>query len=273
VTALECGAAHTGYKEDMVFYRDLGRGAFESTAHTEGPWSPGAQHAGPPSALLTRAVEQVPTTLAGEARIVRIAFDILGSVPVAPVRVRAATVRPGRTVELVEATLEAGDRTVMQARAWRVRRADEPLTVAEAPAGPPVHPDTLAAATPTWPGGYLKAVEWRFVDGRFGEPGPARVWARLLGPVVDGESPSALQRAVAVADSGNGLSGLLDPTTFWFINTELTVHLVRPPVGDWIHVDAVSRYDAGGSGVASTELSDLTGRFGSGAQALLVAPR
>ena len=60
---------------------------------------------------------------------------------------------------------------------------------------------------------------------------------------------------------------------YLFINTELTVHLFRLPVGEWLCLDAVSRIDPGGIGVAESVLWDEQGRIGRGNQSLLVAPR
>lgn len=246
---------------------------FGSTELTQGPWSPGTQHAGPPAALLVRAAERVTSSIVGPSQLVRVAFDILGPVPVAPLRVRAEVLRPGRAVELVEATLSAGDRPVMTARAWRIRSTALSLPLAVAAQPPAAQPESVEQSESAWPGGYLTAIEWRFVAGQFEKPGPARVWTRLRVPVVAGEEPSGLQRAAAVADSGNGLSGLLDPADWWFINTELTVHVHRQPVGEWIMVDARSTLDPAGVGLAETELADRSGGFGRGAQALMVGPR
>src|SRR5688572_33196987 len=76
---------------------------FEATALAIGPWDPGLQHAGPPAALLLREVERAGGIEGGQAT--RLAYDILGPVPVGPVRVRASVLRPGRRIELVEAVL------------------------------------------------------------------------------------------------------------------------------------------------------------------------
>jgi hypothetical protein len=247
---------------------------FEATDLTEGPWAPGVQHGGPPSALLARAVERTPTTVAGTSQVARISYDILGPMPATRLRTLARVVRPGRSVELVEAELVAGDRTVMRAQAWRIKVAAGhrlPLALPEEPA--PESPDGLEESIAPWPGGYLTAVEWRFVEGQFEKPGPAIVWSRLRVPVVAGDEPTGLQRAAAVADCGNGLSSLLDPHQWWFINTELTVHLTRQPTGDWVRVAARSTLDGSGAGLAETSLADRTGRFGRGAQALMVGPR
>jgi Thioesterase-like superfamily len=95
---------------------------------------------------------------------------------------------------------------------------------------------------------------------------PARV------ALVHGEEPSPLQRLFTVADSGSGISNFLDPRRWWFINSELTVHLRRPPVGEWIGMDAVTTIGPGGVGTATSTLRDLGGEVGIAAQALTVRP-
>jgi hypothetical protein len=249
---------------------------FVATTHTEGPWGAGLQHGGPPCALVARAIERVAPSVAGPAQVARLTVEILGSVPVAELTVRATVSRPGRSVELVEAEAIAGDRAVLRARAWRIRRTelDLPAGAVAAPQPPPARPPTASEIVdPAWQAGYLHAIEWRFVAGHFESRGPALVWARQRIPLVYGEEPTPLQRLVALADSGNGLSRLLDVTKWWFINTELTVHLHRQPAGEWICVRAGTTLDDHGTGLAETTLYDDAGRVGRGAQALLVGPR
>ena len=109
--------------------------------------------------------------------------------------------------------------------------------------------------------------------GAFGTSGPATAWTRLRHPLVPDEANSPLTRVLAVADSGNGLSSELDMTRWHFINPELTVHLHREAVGEWVCVEARTAISPGGAGLATTALSDLDGPLGVGAQSLLVAPR
>ena len=139
---------------------------------------------------------------------------------------------------------------------------------------PPALPDQTIGLPPGgWVDGYLSAVEWRPVRGQFGEPGPATVWTRLRYPLVPDEETGPLERVLAVADSGNGLSGELDITKWLFINPELTVHLHREAAGEWVCLDARTEISAGGAGLATSVLSDTTGRLGVGAQSLLISPR
>jgi hypothetical protein len=69
------------------------------------------------------------------------------------------------------------------------------------------------------------AIEIRFVEGDWFMPGPVALWARLLVRVVPDEEPSPLQRTVALADMGNGVSWVVGFDTHTFINPDLTVHL------------------------------------------------
>ena len=79
-------------------------------------------------------------------------------------------------------------------------------------------------------------------------------------------------RALLVADSGSGISAVLDGARFIFINVDLTVSLTRDPAGEWILLESRTRTGTDGAGLATTVLSDTTGICGTGLQTLLVAP-
>jgi hypothetical protein len=246
--------------------------AYVATELTRGPWDPGAQHAGPPSALLGRAVEAEGTLIG------RMTIEVLRPVPLAPLAVTSGVIRPGRNVELLEAALyEAGggDRPpIARATAWRLRTDDG---VAALDSGPPPPGPEAGGERPFFPTGqdvgYHTAMDYRFVDGGFIEPGPARVWLRMRQPLVAGEPVSPLARVLVAADSGNGVSAALDYRRHLFINTELSVHLVREPAGEWVLLDAITYVGPHGVGLSESVLYDETGRLGSAAQTLLVRRR
>jgi hypothetical protein len=247
-----------------------------ATELTRGPWDPGAQHAGPPAALLGRELERLPD--APEFQVGRVTCEILRSVPIAPVRVSARVVRPGRRVQLLEAVLsDAGGEPLMRASAWRIRIAPVAIPAdALPPSEPPPGPEAGAEAEffPTGQElGYHSAMEVRFVRGGFVEPGPALVWLRMRQPLVAGEQPTPLQRVLVTADVGNGVSASLDYRRYLFINVDLTVHLERMPEGEWICVDAVTLPQPNGLGTAESVLADERGRIGRALQTLLVAER
>lgn len=237
---------------------------------TRGPWDPNAQHAGPPSALLARALELCEPR--DGARIGRVTVEILAPVPIAPLAVNARVARPGRSVELLEASLEGPDGEVMRARGWRVA-ANELTADWEREKRPPGRESGEALEFfPTGDSaGWHTAMEIVFARGRFLEPGPATVWMRPRVPLVDGEPVSPLQRTMLAADGGNGVSAPLDWSRFIFINTDLTVHLLRPPEGEWVCLDSVTHVD--GVGLTDTALWDERGRIGRAAQTLLVRGR
>jgi hypothetical protein len=255
----------------MSFYRPLPDGRFLATTHTTGPWDARSQHGGPPSALLARAVEQVAPR--DDVMVARTTVEILGPIPVGEISVSARLVRPGRSVELVEASLSAQGREVARASAWRVRRVAGAEVPSRRPAPPALPPEEPPVLPEGWVQGYLQAMDWRWARGHFGRPGPATVWGRMRHALVEGEEPTPLQRVLVLADSGNGASGELDPRRWWFINPELTVHLHREPVGEWVCLDAVTTLSEGGVGLATSVLSDSRGEVGVGAQSLYVGPR
>jgi len=256
---------------DDCFFQPLGEGRWQATAHTTGPWDERFQHGGPPSALLGRAVEL--TEPRDDMLVARMTVEILGPVPVGELELRSKVQRSGRSVELVEAVLSSQGRDVARANAWRVLRTTSTGVPSRHGQAPPRPAHEQALEKGGWIDGYLSAVEWRFVRGHFTEPGPAAVWTRLKHAVVEGEEPSPLQRVLAVADSGNGISSELDLTQWHFINPELTVHLHREAVGEWVCLDAITTISPGGAGLATSVLSDADGPVAVGAQSLLVSPR
>jgi acyl-coenzyme A thioesterase PaaI-like protein len=253
-----------------------------------GPWSAETMHGGPPSALLVRACERSVAAANGGGALtaLRACIDFLAPVPIGEVTVRSRVLRGGRRVSLAEAVLEAGGQEVMQARTWLLRSAveapldddpDDPATAAVSPAARPTAtrpgPHACPPALTDWAFPYARALEWRHVSGDPGGPGDAAAWARPRIPLVAGEQPSGLQRAVLVADSGNGISAALDWGRWTFVNVDLVVHLSRPLDGEWVLLDARTRYEPGGTGLSTSVLHDRAGTVGTGAQTLLVSPR
>jgi hypothetical protein len=257
----------------MAFYVSDGDG-FRSTDWTRGPWDARYQHAGPPAALMGRAIEHLDS--GKDYMVARVSVELVRAVPLHVLRVDARLVRPGRRVQLAEAILSDDDGEIALARAWRIRREDtaaEQSDVESPPFAGPGDCPAMADLDP-WSGpSYFSTMESRIAAGDFLSPGPATVWMRMKGELVEGERPSALVRVLAAADSGNGVSMELPLATHTFINTELTVHLFREPEGDWICLDARTRIGPQGVGLASTALYDSGARIGAAHQALLVRSR
>ncbi len=250
-------------------------GCFLATNNTAGPWSQQTQHAGPPTALMVRAIENL-TGLPAPGLVSRVCVEILAPVAVGPVRVSAAIVRSGAKVALCEAELFAGDdqRPVMRMRAWVIRTLAEQLDVPRVGSEPAPGPGTPMDISEAWStDGYLGLVEWMWVEGTFESPGPATVWTKLLADIVPNETPSTTQHTLAIADSASGISAVASPAALLFINTDLTVHLARPLVGDAIWMRAETVLDPLGVGLTTSTLGDAGGPAGRGAQSLFVEPR
>ncbi|MFE7227813.1 thioesterase family protein [Nocardioides sp. NPDC057577] len=261
--------------EFEAFYLPTGNdGVFEPTPATASPWDHSLQHGGPPAALLARAIESVRSDPA--LSIARFTADMLGGIPQGTMRVEAHVVRPGRRVELVEASLWAGDQLAVKASAWLIRATpgstrEHWRPTEKIPAIPPASSERFfEGVSPDW--GYGRALDWRFVSGGY-EPGPATVWARLRVPLVAGEQTSPVQRLLVLADSTNGLSGSLPMSSWYFIPPTVTVTVERPPVSEWMLLDAHSTIGPDGIGLAQGDMADEHGRFAVVTQPLMVAPR
>lgn len=250
----------------MAFYIPAGENRFESTELTRGPWNAGTQHAGPPAALLGRAVE----AKAGPGmQVARLTFDIARPVPIAVHQVTASVVRKGRSVTVVQAAMEP----YMSCTALLIRASRQ---VAPDIGTNTPHQLREAVSKPFFPvqyEGYHSAMEFRFSAGSFLDPGPATAWMRMRVPLVEGEQPSPLSRVLVAADSGNGVSNVLDFQNYLFINPDLTVHLFRYPTGEWVCLHATTFIYGAGIGLADTGLHDEHGQIGRAAQSLVVGPR
>lgn len=254
-----------------VLFEHLAEDRFLPTPFSRGPWNPDALHGGPPAALLARAVERFE---GGEAMFVsRVTVELLRPVPLAPLTLTKRWVRPGRKVQLVEATLSTETHEVARATALRIR--EQSLTLPSLPTEPAALVPPPGAGAPAGEsrhfhdGFHNRGVEHRFVRGGFAERGPATDWIRLAVPLVEGEPTSPLCRVVAAADFGNGVSSVL-AGTHTFINPDLTVYLHRYPVGEWVCLDAVSRVAPNGVGLAESQLLDERGPIGRALQSLII---
>jgi hypothetical protein len=254
---------------------DLVGERFLPTDLSRGPWSPHALHGGPPAALLARSIER--SEGGGSMHVARLTVELLKPVPLEPLSLEVRMVRPGRKVQLVEATLRTEAHEVARALALRIRRIDLPIPddlphdgeVVE----PPERGHALEMSANFYDGFHSRAVEHRFVRGSFKEAGASTDWIRLKVPLIAGEETSPLCRVAAVADFGNGISGVLPPDRFTYINPDLTVSLHRYPRDEWVCLDARTRVEPNGIGMAESRLFDRDGPIGRAVQCLILDHR
>ena len=249
---------------------------FLPTILAQGPWDPAAQHGGPPAALLTRAVETVPSLV--PMRIARLTIDLHRAVPLRRLRAVTSIRREGKRVQLVEAVLLDDDLEVARCSALRIRIGDtsSPAVVdhprrpdASPPmrpgAGRPLHPS--AAESPI---GFIRAIEAERVVGDVGLGAPAVMWVRLRVPVVAGEIASPLSRLALTADFTSALASYLDASRYSYINPDFNVHVFRAPSSEWIAVDATTWVGSDGIGLGRAALFDFEGLVAAGTASQLV---
>ncbi|MGH8688956.1 MAG: thioesterase family protein [Burkholderiales bacterium] len=255
----------------------LAEGRFRATRLTRGPWDPGQQHAGPPIALFAREVLRAAAPL-GLTHLGRITANLLRPIPIAEVAVAVQTDYAGRNAAHFSATLNAEGKEV--ARCTALVQRETPL---ELPAGLPGHPPPKAPRAPdeSTPGnfpfasddpGYSQLVETRVAEGAMFR-GPCAIWFRLRHPLVEGETPSPAERVAVCADSGNGISAILDFRKYLFVNADLTINLLRRPRGEWICIQARTLFGPDSGGLAESAIYDEAGLIGRGTQSLAVRAR
>lgn len=243
---------------------------------TRGPWHPNAQHGGAPGALLAACAADFDGGF--EAVIARMTIELLRPVPLSPLAIEVALERPGRKVQLLALSMRSNEIEVARARALRIRTETIELPEDLTRDAPPPGPHAGTVSLPSWrhPSNletfHRHAVEHRFVEGAFDRAGPSTDWIRLRVPVIAGRETPPVARVVAAADFGNGVSWELDRERgYSFINPDLTVHLTRPPEGEWICLQSRSRFTNNGVGFAESLLWDPKGPLGRSVQSLLVS--
>ncbi len=258
-------------------YTPLLDGGYQSSGLTRGPWHPDHQHAGPPIALVCRAFEAAAQAH-GLTHISRLTANLLRPVPISELAVNVNPVYVGRNAAHFSAQLVAQGKEVGVFTALAQREND--FAVPDGLAGHPLpqapkSPEDSPVVHFPFAGrhvGYSDLVETRAARGEiFG--GPCAIWFRLRHPLLEGEIPSAYQRVAVAADSGNGISAILDYERYSFVNSDLTINLLRHPVGEWICLDARTHLGSNGCGLAESALYDVQGLIGRSTQSLTVRAR
>lgn len=252
---------------------------FVPSEFTRGPWRADAQHGGPPSALLAHVTE---AQVHDDEVLSHIEVELMAPIPLTPLRMTAERVRVSGRVNRVHAAMYSGtasdgnEKLVARSNALLLRASEIPTpewTPEPQLALDPPSPE-LTADPPRWASGdvtayHRNAVEHRFTGGDFRAPGPAVDWQRLRGTVIEGCEVTALERVLAAADFGSGISAVYSAdSAFGLINANLCVSLLRPLVGEWVSLDAVTHVGPA-SGLGITALGDVQGQVGIATQSLL----
>lgn len=253
--------------EGDFYYEALGGGRFRSTIHAQGAWNDHEQHMAPASGLMAdRLLRHEPRP---DMRMARLSYEILGLIPGGEFDITTTTLRPGRTIELIQAELTAGGRAAVRATAWRMATSDTSAVAAiedQAMPGPDECKPWEGASG--WPGGYIRSLEMRALDGH--RPGSGKVWIRTAHPLTDAADSTDVARLIGLVDTANGIAARVPPGagSYLFPNLDLQIHMYREPRGEWLGLDNEVSFGADGIGLTSTVLHDLEGPFGRAEQIL-----
>jgi hypothetical protein len=264
---LHLGHADESYPD--AFYVRRGDSEFVSTLHAQGAWQPGEQHLAAAAGLVLAEAER---RLPSDKLVSRVSFDVLGVIHSGPFTVDVRMARPGRSIELIEATMRHGDQASIHARIWRLAASDtarvQGTEWAPLPAPEAMPPMTFSSV---WKGGFIASLEAR--RGADVRPGRGQSWIRTRYPLVDGESDPPVAAFVKLIDTANGLAVREHPDAVFFANVDLTIHFTRQPEAGWVGFDTRVSFGPTGLGETFSVLSDIHGPVGTAAQSLTVRIR
>jgi len=258
-------------------YVQVAPALYRASGLTRGPWSPTHQHAGPPIALACVALEAAAARH-GLEHMARLTANLLRPIPIGDIDVQVEEDYVGRNAGHFSAVVLAEGKQLARFTALFQREGEvnlpQDLPGHPLPKAPRAPDESPVQRFPFVEGeiGYPDLVETRVAQGTFFR-GPSTVWFRLNHPLVEGHTPSAYQRVAVAADSGNGISAILDLRDFVFVNSDLTINLLRRPVGEWICLEARTHLSSHGGGLAESVLYDTQGLIGRATQSLAVWQR
>jgi hypothetical protein len=240
------------------------------------PWSPRHLHGGPVVGLMAHAVEQASGNV--NLHLSRLTVDLLRPAPSSPLTVPTRLVRGGKRLQILEASLLAGDTEV--ARASALFLENRPVRVpghGRFPAPelkPPSWPvEASVSEAGGWqsqysPVGLHSTAKAVIIDGVTGD-GQGVAWLKLPLPLVQGVKTSPTVMAATLCDFGNGVGQLNLSSDVGCINADVSLYLHRSPVGEWLGLDARSRMQDTSVGLVETTLFDSQGPVGKILQAII----
>lgn len=261
-----------GFSEQTSgFYERLDEQTFRPTRHTQGAWREDEQHLAPVAGLVVAALEEHEPR--ADMSTVRISLDICGVLHADDTHVATATIRPGRTIELLEATATIQDRVAIRGRAWRVGHTDSSAIAGQefGPIPGPDECDAVESVLSHWPGGYIEQLEIRsHADNR---PGRGVVWLRTDNTVFTDGPAAPLAEFLRLADTANGSAPRANPKEWMYPNVDWTAHIFRQPEPGWFGLDVRQSIGHDGAGLTSSTLHDRRGPVGRLEQILTVRPQ
>lgn len=241
---------------------------------SQGAWNEHEQHMAASTGVLSYELENFMPR--ADMRIGRISLDIWGLIHLGDFTITTRVLRPGRTIELIEAVMDANGKTCIVARAWRMVTSDT-SAVAGLEDDKITHPEQLPDwnGMKHWGGGYINSIYLKSdPDNRQGK---GIVWINTDVEMVteNGEvkPTSDFVHLLGLVDTANGIVPRIyqpDNIEWLFPNLDLQIHMHRLPEGRWLGLETIQQIGHDGVGLTSSILHDVHGAFGHSEQILTV---
>lgn len=251
-----------------AYFIALGEDRYLPTEHAGGAWRDDELHLAPVAGLVIHHLERWrEANVDPSLTYSRFTFEVLGQIGRQEIALSTEVVRPGRTIELVEATAVIGDRVTIRARGWLLQRSDTADVAAnEFAAMPAPHECDDASSLLDWPGGFIRSISALQAPGR--GPGRAKAWLSSEYDLVAGEPAHPLAEYSKLLDAANGIAVRQEPNEWMFPNVDLTLHFFAMPTGRKVGLDTRVAFGAEGVGVTSSVMHDENGPVGTIHQSL-----
>jgi hypothetical protein len=247
-------------ENDAFFACEAGR--YLPNPICRGPWDPQALHGRVIVALLAHEIERKH----GEPGFMpaRLTVDMYRPPGFAPIEVVTKVVRDGKRIRVVDAEFISDGTSQARATCQLLRRTENaPGRVWSPPAWSVPDPETIEPP-PNRPGRGGMGGMWmtRNISGAMGTFGQRRVWIREARNCVAGTELSPFLRAASAADFASPISNAGDQG-LGYINTDVTLHLHRMPIGEWIGLEVVNHQATDGVTLGACFMHDREGAVGS----------
>lgn len=242
---------------------------FVPTEAAGNPWGE-LTGGGPVAGLLAHAIERSLDD--PELFIARLTIDLMRPVPRVPVGVSTRTLRAGKRLHVIEATLTSGDTELTRVVAQALRRSDVggpapgTNTKLEDPSGIPEGSLLPPELELRW--GVHDVIDVRWLANQATE-GRSKAWMRMPLPLLPGVALSPLSTVAILADCISAASPIGSIFGPW-INTDISLYLHRALEGEWLGMEIERDVQPSGLGVATAKLYDQQGPIGSASEAVLV---
>jgi len=240
----------------------------------KGPF--GGLHGGAVSGLLVGEIE-AKAQAEGLGRAVSATVYLVRPAPLSPLTTDIQTVRAGGRLSVYENSLIAGEKLQSKASVCLLQPvAFEGMT--EAPQTDFETERARIEALPQW--AFQKEASpdrfggiKTFLDAIDVRQDADMLWVKPLYPLIE-DTRTPLGTAISIADFSTLFEVVHNerPPAAGWPNADISVHLARDPVGEWVGVKESSQWFANGTGLTESTLHDTAGIFGRSCQSVVLLP-